>query len=73
MGPPEKHNKKWVLQRKESQWNDGTSTIGGSALGSGQWGMAAIVFAATLVISAIGLWIYKRILRLREEHHHGTD
>lgn len=50
-----------------------TSTIGGSALGSGQWGMAAIVFAATLVISAIGLWIYKRILRLREEHHHGTD
>ena len=50
-----------------------TSTIGGSALGSGQWGMAAIVFAATLVISAIGLWINKRILRLREEHHHGTD
>ena len=50
-----------------------TSTIGGSALGSGQWGMAAIVFAAILVISAIGLWIYKRILRLREEHHHGTD
>ena len=50
-----------------------TSTIGGSALGSGQWGMSAIVFAATLVISAIGLWIYKRILRLREEHHHGTD
>ena len=50
-----------------------TSTIGGSALGSGQWGMAAIVFAATLVISAIGLWIHKRILRLREEHHHGTD
>ena len=50
-----------------------TSTIGGSALGSGQWGMAAIVFAATLVISALGLWIYKRILRLREEHHHGTD
>ena len=48
-----------------------TSTIGGNALGSGQWGMAAIVFAATLVISAIGLWIYKRILRLREEHHHG--
>lgn len=50
-----------------------TSTIGGNALGSGQWGMAAIVFVATLVISAIGLWIYKRILRLREEHHHGTD
>ena len=50
-----------------------TSTIGGNALGSGQWGMAAIVFAATLVISAIGLWIYKCILRLREEHHHGTD
>lgn len=50
-----------------------TSTIGGNALGSGQWGMAALVFAATLVISAIGLWIYKRILRLREEHHHGTD
>lgn len=50
-----------------------TSTIGGNALGSGQWGMAAIVFAATLVISAIGLWIYKRILQLREEHHHGTD
>lgn len=50
-----------------------TSTIGGSALGSGQWEIALIVFAITLVISAIGLWIYKRILRAREEHHHGTD
>lgn len=50
-----------------------TSTIGGNALGSGQWITALVVFSITLVISVIGLLIYKRILRLREEHHHGTD
>lgn len=50
-----------------------TSTIGGNALGSGQWITAILVFAFTLLISAIGLLIYKRILRFREEHHHGVD
>ncbi|HIR49714.1 MAG TPA: TVP38/TMEM64 family protein [Candidatus Avoscillospira avicola] len=50
-----------------------TSTLGGNALGSGEWGTAAGIFAVTLVISAIGLLIYKRICRMREEHHHGAD
>ena len=38
-----------------------TSTIGGSALGSQRYWFAATVFAGTLLISGIGLWIYGRI------------
>ena len=50
-----------------------TSTLGGNALGSGEWAAAAGIFAVTLVISAVGLLVYKRICRIREEHHHGAD
>ena len=38
-----------------------TSTVGGSALGSRRYWFAAAVFAGTLVISAVGLWLYDRI------------
>ena len=38
-----------------------TSTIGGNALGTGEYGFAVIVFAVTAVISAIGILIYKRM------------
>ncbi len=38
-----------------------TSTIGGSALGSGQLLTATIVFAATLLISAAGYMIYRKL------------
>lgn len=38
-----------------------TSTMGGSALGSGQVKAAALVFAATLVISLAGYLLYRRL------------
>lgn len=38
-----------------------TSTIGGSALGMGRYTFAAVVFGATLAISAVGLLIYRRV------------
>lgn len=38
-----------------------TSTIGGSALGTGSYIQAGLVFAGTLIISAAGIAIYKRI------------
>lgn len=40
-----------------------TSTMGGSALGSGQLQTAVIVFAATLVISLAGYLTYRRLHR----------
>ena len=43
-----------------------TSTIGGGALGSGDILTAVIVFGATLVLSAAGLLIYRRISRDKE-------
>lgn len=43
-----------------------TSTIGGDALGSGKWLFAIIVFGATAVISAAGVWLYHRICRRSE-------
>lgn len=38
-----------------------TSTLSGSALGQQQYGFAIAVFAATLLLSAIGLLIYRKI------------
>ena len=38
-----------------------TSTVGGDALGTRSYGAAVIVFAFTLAISALGLFIYNRI------------
>lgn len=38
-----------------------TSTLGGDALGTGNYMWAIIVFAATLVISLIGIFIYNKI------------
>ena len=42
-----------------------TSTIGGDALGLGAHGFAAAVFAATLVLSTVGLLIYKKICQTK--------
>lgn len=42
-----------------------TSTIGGSALGSEQYVFAAIAFAVTLVLSGVGLLIYRKIQSVR--------
>jgi len=44
-----------------------TSTIGGNALGMQDYQFAVIVFAMTLVISAAGLFIYNRILKVRKK------
>ena len=44
-----------------------TSTVGGSALGVQKYELAVIVFGATLIISLLGLFIYKKICKHREE------
>ncbi len=44
-----------------------TSTLGGDALGTEKYIMAAVVFAATLAVSAAGLAVYKRLGRSEEE------
>lgn len=44
-----------------------TSTAGGAAVGDENYLFAAVVFAATFVISLIGLWLYNRISARREE------
>lgn len=43
-----------------------TSTIGGNALGTQQYGMAIAVFVITLAISGAGLLIYNRICKKHE-------
>lgn len=43
-----------------------TSTIGGDALGMGNYGFAVIVFIITLAISGLGLLAYRSICRMRE-------
>lgn len=50
-----------------------TSVLGGNALGSGNWQAAVWIFLVTMAVSLIGLLIYKRISRFREEHHHGAN
>lgn len=44
-----------------------TSTIGGNALGSGNHWFAVAVFAVTALLSAAGIWIYRRIVKRKEE------
>lgn len=43
-----------------------TSTIGGDALGMGEYTFAILVFAITITISGIGLLAYRAICRARE-------
>ena len=43
-----------------------TSTVGGNALGMGEYTFAIIVFAATLVLSGIGLLLYRAVCSARE-------
>lgn len=43
-----------------------TSTVGGNALGTERYPLAIAVFAVTLLVSAVGLWIYSAI-RSRHE------
>lgn len=43
-----------------------TSTVGGNALGMGEYTFAIVVFAATLVISGLGLLLYRAVCSARE-------
>ena len=38
-----------------------TSTVGGDALGTGEYGFAVIVFAVTAILSLTGIYIYNRL------------
>ena len=44
-----------------------TSVVGGSALGEERYVLAAIVFAATLIVSGIGILIYRQILKKKQQ------
>lgn len=44
-----------------------TSTVGGDALGTGHYWFAGVVFAATLVVSSLGLLLYRRICRRHQK------
>lgn len=45
-----------------------TSTIGGDALGLQNYVFAIIVFGGTLIISCIGMVVYRKICKIHEEH-----
>ena len=45
-----------------------TSTVGGGALGGQNYGFAVAAFAVTLLISGIGLLIYRRICAIHARH-----
>lgn len=44
-----------------------TSTVGGDAIGTGEYFFAVLVFAVTAVISLLGVFIYKRISKKKME------
>lgn len=50
-----------------------TSIVSGNALGTGRHWFAVIVFAATGLLSALGIWGYRRICRKREAKAGLTD
>ncbi|MCR4625744.1 MAG: VTT domain-containing protein [Lachnospiraceae bacterium] len=50
-----------------------TSTIGGNALGTGEYGFAVIVFVITAVISAIGIIIYNKFSKKKRDSNVRTD
>ncbi len=50
-----------------------TSTVGGNALGESKYGLAILVFAITVVISAIGVLIYKRMSKTDKERKEIND
>lgn len=44
-----------------------TSTVGGDAVGEQNYLFAILVFASTLAVSALGLWIYQRISKRKKD------
>ncbi len=49
-----------------------TSVVGGSALGEEKYGFAAIVFGITILISGIGVLIYKAVLKKKNKSEETT-
>lgn len=47
-----------------------TSTVGGSALGSRSYLFAALVFGGTLLLSLVGLLIYRCVCRRHEKNNY---
>ena len=45
-----------------------TSTVGGNAVGEQNYLFAILIFAGTLAISALGLWIYQRISKHKQDN-----
>lgn len=50
-----------------------TSTISGNALGLGKYGLTALVFGGTLLLSLVGLLIYRRIVRRHTQQEPATE
>ena len=50
-----------------------TSTISGNALGLGKYGLTALVFGGTLLLSLVGLLIYRRIVRRHAQQEPATE
>ncbi|MCM1308829.1 MAG: TVP38/TMEM64 family protein [Butyrivibrio sp.] len=50
-----------------------TSTVGGDALGMKKYAFAAVVFAATLAVSAAGIAAYNKICRRHKENESKVD
>ena len=49
-----------------------TSVVGGSALGEKNYGFAAIVFGITILISAVGVLIYRSVLKKKNQSEEET-
>lgn len=49
-----------------------TSTAGGDAMGEKKYLFAAVVFGATLLVSGVGIWIYRSICRRRQKREDET-
>ena len=56
----------WILVSAVARPSIITSTVGGSALGMGEYAFAAIAFLAALAISGLGLLAYRAICRFHE-------
>ena len=50
-----------------------TSTISGNALGLGKYGLTALVFGGTLILSLFGVLLYRRMVRQHERQEPATD
>ncbi len=50
-----------------------TSTFGGDALGTGEYGRAAVIFGVTIAVTVAGMLIYQGILKRHEKRKEHTE